>query len=272
MAERRPRPGGQRAQSFVIACGAVLVAALIAVVVLINRANGTPPVAVKPSPTPTATASPTPTPSPTPVPTPTPAIIPFADCTTARFGAPLKPLTQPATVHVYAAAPAMTIDTTKLYEATITTARGSIVLCLQPALAPLSVNNFVTLTRNHFFDGIPFHRVCPNAADRSCGGSLAIIQGGDPNCIGNVHASSCGQGGPGYKFADEPVHQSYSAGSVAMANSGPNTNGSQFFIDTGPNQFPPNYNLFGDVASGLDVAKAIQQGDVVTSVTVRQQV
>ncbi|MBJ7609615.1 MAG: peptidylprolyl isomerase [Candidatus Dormibacteraeota bacterium] len=165
----------------------------------------------------------------------------------------------------------MQIDATKLYKATITTPRGTIVVCLQPSLAPNTVNNFVRLARNHYYDGIPFHRVCPNPADTSCGGTLAIIQGGDPKCIASVHAPTCGQGGPGYRFKDEPVHQQYLAGTVAMANSGPNTNGSQFFINTGANQFPPSYNLFGTLASGLDVAKAIVQGDVMQTVTVAQQ-
>jgi cyclophilin family peptidyl-prolyl cis-trans isomerase len=149
----------------------------------------------------------------------------------------------------------MQIDTTKLYEATIATARGNIVLCLQPDLAPITVNNFVTLARNHFYDGLKFHRVVASF----------VVQGGDPLGTGN--------GGPGYKFNDEPVHQQYSLGALAMANSGVNTNGSQFFIciadDT--TKLQPLYNLFGQVTSGLAVAQAIQQGDVMTSVTVTQQ-
>jgi cyclophilin family peptidyl-prolyl cis-trans isomerase len=233
---------------FLLATGAVFLGVLVATIIFINKANG-PPVA-------------------TPVPTPTPSA---ASCATASFGTQLQPVGEPANPRVYSAAPAMQIDVTKVYEATIKTVRGDIVICLKPALAPKTVNNFVVLARNHYFDGIPFHRVCPNASDTSCGGSLAIIQGGDPNCIGNVHATTCGQGGPGYKFNDEPVQGQYSAGSVAMANSGANTNGSQFFIDTAANQFAPSYNLFGNVVSGLDVAKSIQQGDVMESVTVTQQ-
>ena len=244
MSDRNPTPPGPRLP-FLLATGAAFLGVLVAAIIFINKANG-------------------PAPTPSPIPS-------AADCTTASFGAPLQPVGEPANPHVYSAAPATQIDVTKVYEATIKTVRGDIVICLKPALAPKTVNNFVVLARNHYFDGIPFHRVCPNASDSSCGGSLAIIQGGDPNCIGNVHASTCGQGGPGYQFADEPVHGQYSAGSVAMANSGANTNGSQFFIDTAANQFAPSYNLFGNVVSGLDVAKNLQQGDVMESVTVTEQ-
>jgi len=244
VSDRNPTPPGPRLP-FLLATGAVFLGVLVAAIIFINKANG-------------------PAPTPSPIPS-------AADCTTASFGAPLQPVGEPANPHVYSAVPATQVDVTKVYEATIKTARGDIVICLKPALAPKTVNNFVVLARNHYFDGIPFHRVCPNASDSSCGGSLAIIQGGDPNCIGNVHASTCGQGGPGYQFADEPVHGQYSAGSVAMANSGANTNGSQFFIDTAANQFAPSYNLFGNVVSGLDVAKNLQQGDVMESVTVTEQ-
>ncbi len=184
-------------------------------------------------------------------------------CATAQFGAPLEPLNAPANIHVYSAAPPMTIDTAKLYRATIHTAQGDIVLCLQPALAPNTVNNFVTLARNHFYDGLTFHRVCPNPADQSCSGSIGIIQGGDPKGDGN--------GGPGYQFKDEPVQGKYVAGTIAMANSGPNTNGSQFFIDTTDNGFPLSYNLFGNVESGLDVASRIAKGDIMETVTVAEQ-
>jgi cyclophilin family peptidyl-prolyl cis-trans isomerase len=163
----------------------------------------------------------------------------------------------------------MTIDQSKLYEATIKTSKGNIVICLQPDLAPVTVNNFVTLVRNGFYNGIPFARVV----------SGFVIQGGDPNCIGNVPSApatpsgSCGSGGPGYKFDDELVHEKYIAGAVAMANSGPNTNGSQFFIciadDT--SSLTLSYNLFGEVVSGLSVAQAIVQGDVMEQVTVTEQ-
>ena len=172
-------------------------------------------------------------------------------------------------MHTYAAAPATTIDTTKLYQATIVTSKGNIVLCLQPDLAPNTVNVFVTLARNHFYDGIPFHRVVASF----------VIQGGDPQCIGAVPAApatpsgTCGNGGPGFQFKDEPVHQSYVDGCVAMANSGVNTNGSQFFICSAndSSQLQPLYNLFGKVESGMDVVLKIAQGDVMRSITVKEQ-
>ena len=210
--------GGQNRLPLVIGSGAVVVAAIVAIALGVNSASA--PLPAQPTPTPVV---PTPTPTPTPTAAPT---IAFADCSKVKFGAGLQPLNPPASVHTYSAAPAMTIDTTKLYQATIATSRGDIVLCLQPDLAPNTVNNFVTLARNHFFDGIPFHRVV----------SAFVIQGGDPQCIGAVPAApatpsgTCGQGGPGFEFNDEPVHQQYVEGALAMANSGANTNGSQFFI------------------------------------------
>jgi cyclophilin family peptidyl-prolyl cis-trans isomerase len=175
-------------------------------------------------------------------------------CDSAQFGTALQPKDAPADTHKYSAPPAMQIDTSKLYLATIKTARGDIVVCLQPKLAPNTVNNFVVLARNHFFDGLTFHRVVAGF----------VIQGGDPS--GN------GTGGPGFSFADEPVQGDYTPGCVAMANSGPNTNGSQFFIciadDT---RLPKSYNLFGHVSKGLGVALQVQQGDKMDQVTVQQQ-
>jgi peptidyl-prolyl cis-trans isomerase B (cyclophilin B) len=152
-------------------------------------------------------------------------------------------------------APEMQIDTDALYDVTITTPRGEIVLALDPQLAPTTVNNFVTLARDGYYDGIIFHRVVPEF----------VIQGGDP--------TGTGTGGPGYKFADEPVKGEYVDGAVAMANAGPDTNGSQFFIciDDCTRKLTPNYNLFGFVTSGLDVAKSIQVGDEMKSVVVTER-
>jgi cyclophilin family peptidyl-prolyl cis-trans isomerase len=146
----------------------------------------------------------------------------------------------------YKEAPAMTIDTSKSYCAGINTDRGLIVVELKPQWAPKTVNNFVYLAQNKFYDGLVFHRVVS---------SLHIIQGGDPK--GN------GSGGPGYQFADEKVQGEYLAGTIAMANSGANTNGSQFFINLADNskEFQKNYNLFGQVVKGLDVATMIQGPD-----------
>jgi cyclophilin family peptidyl-prolyl cis-trans isomerase len=232
---------------FALAAGALLVGALVAAVIFINRANGVPAPAATPSSSATASVAVTPA--------PTAPSIPYADCSTATFGPNLQPSGEPTDPHVYSAAPAMQIDTTKLYRVTITTARGPIVLCLQPDLAPITVNNFVVLARNHFYDGLKFHRVVAGF----------VIQGGDPQ--------GTGAGGPGYQFADEPVREKYVVGALAMANSGKNTNGSQFFIciadDTG--SLAPSYNLFGKVASGINVATAIAQGDVMQTVTVAQQ-
>ena len=107
----------------------------------------------------------------------------------------------------------MQIDTAStIYEVTIATDKGDIVMDLDPSLAPITVNHFVGQARNGFYDGLTFHRVVPGF----------VIQGGDPE--------GTGRGGPGYKFADEPVKGEYTLGAVAMANAGPDTNGSQFFI------------------------------------------
>ncbi len=141
----------------------------------------------------------------------------------------------------YSAAPAMTIDQNKTYIATIKTNQGDIKVQLDPKIAPMTVNNFVFLARDHFYDGVIFHRVIKNF----------MIQGGDP--------TGTGTGGPGYKFPDEQVQGKYEAGSIAMANSGANTNGSQFFICEGQQctSLGPQYNLFGKTIDGIDVVHKI---------------
>jgi cyclophilin family peptidyl-prolyl cis-trans isomerase len=151
--------------------------------------------------------------------------------------------------------PAHEINDDAVYEATISTDKGDMVLELDPKLAPNTVNNFVSLARRGFYDGLKFHRVVPEF----------VIQGGDPE--------GSGRGGPGYRFADEPVKGEYTLGAVAMANAGPNTNGSQFFIciDDCRQKLQPSYNLFGYVTSGMDVALGIRRGDVMRSVTVVEQ-
>src|SRR3954452_12810436 len=137
--------------------------------------------------------------------------------------------------------PAMQIDTQTIYQVTIETDRGPIVMELDPGLAPTTVNNFVSLARDGYYDGLKFHRVVPEF----------VIQGGDPQ--------GTGSGGPGYKFADEPVKGEYTVGAVAMANAGPDTNGSQFFIciDDCRTKLPPNYNPFGYVTDRLGLALAV---------------
>ncbi|MGI8826560.1 MAG: peptidylprolyl isomerase [Chloroflexota bacterium] len=137
-------------------------------------------------------------------------------------------------------APAIEIDPSKRYSATITTSDGPITIDLLTDDAPNTVNNFVFLARQGFYDGIIFHRVINNF----------MIQTGDP--------TGTGSGGPGYKFQDEPVKRSYTRGIVAMANSGPNTNGSQFFIVHGADVgLPPSYTIFGEVTAGAAAVDAI---------------
>ena len=141
--------------------------------------------------------------------------------------------------------PEMGIDVTKRYTATMDTNLGTMVIALDAVNAPLTVNNFVYLAGYKYYDGIIFHRIINGF----------MCQGGDP--------TGTGMGGPGYKFADEPVKQRYQIGSVAMANAGPNTNGSQFFIVSGPSGvgLPPQYNHFGQVVKGLEVVDAMQRVD-----------
>ncbi|MCS6803112.1 MAG: peptidylprolyl isomerase [Dehalococcoidia bacterium] len=146
----------------------------------------------------------------------------------------------------------MTIDQNKIYRATLETTKGRIVLELYPKDAPKTVNNFVTLARDGFYDGLTFHRV-----------ESWVIQGGDP--LGN------GTGGPGYRFEDEPVRGEYLRGVVAMANAGPNTNGSQFFILKRDTPLPKQYNLFGKVVEGMDVVDRIVPGDRMTKVTISER-
>jgi cyclophilin family peptidyl-prolyl cis-trans isomerase len=122
------------------------------------------------------------------------------------------------------------------------TSHGTLVIVLDPLAAPRTVNSFVFLARYHYFDGIVFHRIIPGF----------VLQGGDP--------TGSGSGGPGYRFADElPPAGRYKVGSLAMANAGPDTNGSQFFVISGPDgvRLPPLYSLFGEVVSGLDVVEKI---------------
>lgn len=140
-------------------------------------------------------------------------------------------------------APPMVIDPAKRYTAVMETSKGTMTIALDPVAAPRTVNNFVFLARYHYFDGIFFHRIIPGF----------VVQGGDPE--------GSGRGGPGYRFADElPKPGRYEIGSLAMANAGPDTNGSQFFIISGPNgeSLPPQYSLFGKVVKGLDVVSAIE--------------
>ena len=151
--------------------------------------------------------------------------------------------------------PAMQIDPEKSYKVSMETTRGTIEIDLFPEYAPKTVNNFVFLAGEGFYDGITFHRVISNF----------MIQGGDP--------TGSGRGGPGYRFEDEfdgnPLR--HETGVLSMANAGPNTNGSQFFITHGPQPHLDNrHTVFGKVTKGQDVVDSIRQGDKMTKVTVTE--
>ena len=139
----------------------------------------------------------------------------------------------------YPAPPAMVIDSSRRYSATIDTSAGTMMAELFAAEAPNTVNNFVFLARDGFYDGVIFHRVIEGF----------MIQGGDP--------TGTGTGGPGYRFKDEPVSRKYDRGVLAMANAGPNTNGSQFFIMHANYGLPPSYTIFGRLTAGEDVLDKI---------------
>jgi peptidylprolyl isomerase len=142
--------------------------------------------------------------------------------------------------------PPMCIDPAKSYTAEMVTSMGSLTIALDSIQAPNTVNSFVFLARYHYYDGIIFHRIINGF----------MCQGGDP--------TGTGRGGPGYQFADElPKAGRYEIGSVAMANAGPNTNGSQFFLISGQSgvQLPPQYALFGKIVKGLEVLEAMQNVD-----------
>ena len=140
----------------------------------------------------------------------------------------------------YDSAPDLTIDLDKTYTAKLDTSHGEIVIELDPVRSPLAVNNFVFLANEEYYDGVIFHRVIENF----------MIQGGDP--------TGSGMGGPGYRFRDELEGDGgYSRGTVAMANAGPNTNGSQFFICHSDAGLPHSYTIFGTVTSGMETVDSI---------------
>ena len=143
--------------------------------------------------------------------------------------------------------PIMIIDKNKPYTAALKTTAGDIKISLNAAATPITVNNFVFLAKKNFYDNTIFHRAIKDF----------MIQGGDPK--------GDGTGGPGYKFDDEPVMGEYNRGTVAMANAGPNTNGSQFFIMHADYPLPPNYVIFGKVIEGLDVVDKIASAEVAES-------
>jgi cyclophilin family peptidyl-prolyl cis-trans isomerase len=142
-------------------------------------------------------------------------------------------------------------ETNKLVH--LKTTKGDIVFEMLPKEGPNAASNFAYLTKRKFYDGLTFHRVVPGF----------VIQGGDPE--------GTGMGGPGYRFEDDKVNLPYNAGIVAMANAGPNTNGSQFFIMLEDNPLPPQYSIFGRVVTGLDVVRKIGVGDKMVSVTLEDK-
>ena len=154
----------------------------------------------------------------------------------------------------YSAPPPMTIDTSKQYTAIIETEKGNLVLELFASDAPVTVNNFVFLAREGFYDGITFHRVI----------SDFMAQAGDP--------TGTGSGGPGYSFDDEFSDHTHVAGALSMANAGPNTNGSQFFITYTPqHHLDGRHSVFGQLIEGMDVLENIQQGDTIIRVTIEEE-
>ena len=139
----------------------------------------------------------------------------------------------------FAKPPEMSVDPKRKYRATLETSAGTMTAELFAGEAPRTVNNFVFLAREGFYDGVIFHRVIRGF----------MIQGGDP--------TGTGTGGPGYRFADEPVNRKYERGTLAMANAGPNTNGSQFFVMHADYGLPPSYTIFGKLTAGEEVLDAI---------------
>ncbi len=153
----------------------------------------------------------------------------------------------------YSEPPPMTIDTSKQYTATIETEKRIIVLELFASDVPVTVNNFVFLAREGFYDNTTFHRVIPDF----------MAQGGDP--------TGTGTGGPGYQFADEFTKHTHVAGAQSMANSGPNTNGSQFFITYTPqHHLDRKHSVFGQLVLGEKVLKALKNGDPIVKITIEE--
>jgi len=159
-----------------------------------------------------------------------------------------SPAPEPKT---YSAPPPMTIDTSKQYTATIETEKGNLVLELFASDVPVTVNNFVFLASEKFYDGTTFHRVIPDF----------MAQGGDP--------TGTGTGTPGYSFADEFTEYTHVTGALSMANSGPNTNGCQFFITYAPQpHLDGKHSVFGQLIEGMDVLEKIEQGDTIIRITI----
>ena len=161
------------------------------------------------------------------------------------------PTPEPTT---YSALPPMTIDTSKQYTATIETEKGDLVLELFASDVPVTVNNFVFLASEKFYNGTTFHRVI----------SDFMAQGGDP--------TGTGTGTPGYRFPDEFTEHTHVTGALSMANSGPNTNGCQFFITYTPQpHLDGKHTVFGQLIEGMDVLEKIEQGDTIIRITIEER-
>ena len=154
----------------------------------------------------------------------------------------------------FSAPPPMKIDVSKQYTAIIETEKGNLVLELFASDVPVTVNNFVFLARERFYDDTTFHRVLPDF----------MAQGGDP--------TGTGAGGPGYKFADEFTEHTHVIGAISMANAGPNANGSQFFITYTPqHHLDGHHSVFGQLVDGMDVLKEIVQGDAIIRIAIEEK-
>ncbi|WP_441247263.1 peptidylprolyl isomerase [Kitasatospora sp. McL0602] len=177
--------------------------------------------------------------APTAAPTPSAAVTPVKGCNPPAAGAPNG--------KQWKTEPAMTVDTKATYTATVDTSCGKVTLSLDAAKAPHTVNSFAFLSGEQYFDHVKCHRLTTEG--------IYVLQCGDPT--GN------GSGGPGYQFPDENLTgATYPAGTVAMANAGPGTNGSQFFLVYKDTQLPPNYTPFGKITGGLDILQNIAAGGV----------
>jgi peptidyl-prolyl cis-trans isomerase B (cyclophilin B) len=189
-----------------------------------------------------------------------PPAVASAPCPAAPSGHPVANAR-----HSFTTAPENALQANKYYTAVMCTSRGVIKIALRAGAAPKTVNAFIFLADSGYYDGLTFHRVCPNPSDRSCGAgsSLHIAQGGDPSGNGTGR-------GPGFVIPDETPQGDYVAGTVALARPAnqngskiPNSSSAQFFINTGKNNFSPDYNLFGNVVSGFGAAQHLQKGDTI---------
>jgi len=213
---------------------AVAVAGIAVGAALFATRSGSPSAAATPSVSATPTATPSPTPSPTP--TPTPVAEPARHCTYTASGTAARKVSLPPATPDYKGS----------YQATITTNRGSIVIDLLNSKATCTVNSFISLVTQKFFNNTPCFRLTTSS-------SVLVLQCGDP--------TGTGRGGPGYQFNDENLAgATYKAGTVAMANAGANTNGSEFFLVYQDTTLPPSYTPFGTIVSGLNIIQKVAKG------------